>query len=209
MIHCVLSGFDAFGAVGTNPSQQAVERVAAKLTLADGRQVRTRKVILPTACHASWKLLCETIRDIPLGTSEEFGLVLSGFAEKRDQITPECYALNVRHYRIADNQGDKPLRDVIIENGVHALKTTVDLSRLLDRFTQRGLSADISYHAGTFVCNEVYYRALHAWGTDPLCVGIVFIHLPDVANYKNVGDRDPLEHYSSALTEAAKLICGG
>jgi pyroglutamyl-peptidase len=212
MMHCILSGFDPFGGAEANPSQQAVERVGENLTLADGSPVAIRKLVLPTSSNNSWKLLREAVGAIPAG--EPFALVMSGLAETRDAIMPEWYALNVRHYRIADNQGHQPARESIVADGPEALKPTVQLEKLLGRLSGSGLRADISYHAGTFVCNEIYYRALNEWGSDPRCMGIVFIHLPEPGKYKTkvaeqARDVEPLEDYMTALVETCRFICGG
>jgi hypothetical protein len=109
---------------------------------------------------------------------ETFFIVLSGLADSRDRITIERFALNVRQYRIKDNNGHQHDGDAVVNGGPAAIETKVDARRLSRLLNKSGLPADVSNHAGTFVCNEIYYRALHRWQEDPRCAGIIFVHLP-------------------------------
>ena len=36
----------------------------------------------------------------------------------------------------------------------------------------------ISYHAGTFICNEIYYRALEYINNNKLNIKCIFVHIP-------------------------------
>jgi pyrrolidone-carboxylate peptidase len=69
----------------------------------------------------------------------------------------------------------------------------------------------VSYHAGSFICNETYYRALQKWRAEPLCKGVVFVHVPGPENYaalavenggEQLDEQAVLQQYAAALTEA-------
>jgi pyroglutamyl-peptidase len=228
-MHCLFTGFDPFNMAKSNPSQQAVERLGDKLTLADGSEARVHRAVLPTAGDTAWQALEKAVAAIP--AAEPFTLVMCGLAEHREKVSLEWFALNVRDYRIADNRGDQWKHETIVPGAADAFHAKAELTALMLKLEEKGVHACISYHAGTFVCNETYFRALEKWGGDERCAGIVFIHLPSLENYgkwfwpaddaiamAGAGFMAPehwekvreqaLEQYVMVLEEAAKFMCG-
>lgn len=202
----IISGFDAFDGGASNPSQGAVEQLPEHLTSPTGESIQVQKVVLPTCCGSAWEKLQQAIDQTD--SNEKFAVVMSGLADSRDRVTPEWCALNVRHYRIADNQGHQPLSETIIAGGADALTTTIDINSLAARLNDAGVKADVSFHAGTFVCNDTYYRALTHCKNASNCAGVVFIHVPSLENYKKHGEMEPVQEYARALAEAAKFVLG-
>lgn len=85
-----------------------------------------------------------------------------GLAATRKKICLEAIAVNVDY-----EAGGKPRP--IVKRGPLALATRLPLDRLLKKV--RGPVA-ISHHAGTFVCNHLYYHALTRK------IPCVFVHVP-------------------------------
>lgn len=226
---CILTGFDAFDNQPSNPSQQAVELVADKFSLGHRKtQVEVRKATLPTCCAEAWKNLRKIVSKIP--ADEPFALVMAGVATTRDKISLERFALNVRDYRIADNRGHRWPERPIVAGAPDALRSQVSLGKLRERLNELALRAEVSYHAGTFVCNETYYRALNEWASDKRCQGIVFVHLPSPEAYVHVltgvhqfisvnaslnaairlqaaAEATTIQQFALALSETIKFIC--
>ena len=98
-----------------------------------------------------------------------------------------------------------------------SLRTDIDIVQLRERLQQLGLLTEISYHAGTFVCNEIYFKALEKWSSNHDCKGILFTHLPAADNYLlaksasvngTPAQTDAIEDYSLTLQETIRFICG-
>ena len=99
------------------------------------------------------------------------GICLLGLAANRKQISFEHIALNIQHTRFSDNKGNAPHHQTIIHDAPMVLKTTVDIHHIPKYF-------ESSYHAGTFVCNELYYRTLHYFENTSKKTKVCFIHVP-------------------------------
>lgn len=98
-------------------------------------------------------------------------LLMTGLASGRKRISLEAVALNVDH-------DDAPRRHrrwrrSIRAGGPLALAARLPLDALLQGLRKAGIPAAISHHAGTFVCNHLFYEALTAF---PGPCG--FVHVP-------------------------------
>jgi pyroglutamyl-peptidase len=201
-MRCIITGFDAFDNKRSNPSELAVKRLPTRFKPAgSSTELAFQPVILPTCCRKSWQKLKRAVGNIP--RKAKFVLVLSGLADGRDRITVERFGLNMRDYRIPDNSGHQPRGESVVKGGPDALMSEVDVEKLSARLNKAGLPADVSNHAGTYVCNDIYYRALHKWQKNKRCLGVVFVHLPSpelfvpvakaVAKGKKPKPRKPFE----------------
>lgn len=207
----IVTGFNPFGEFRVNPSQEAVYELPDIVKLGqDALEVRVVKLTLPTCCQDAFDLLSKEVESV---LDQPFAIVLSGLADSRDKICLERFALNVRHFRIPDNSGHKWDEEHIHEGAPDALRTRLPLRDIYSHLDAAGFACDISNHAGTYVCNETYYRSLFAWQEHPHCRGIVFVHLPPYESYQHtdpelVDDRPPREIYALALQEIAVFLLG-
>jgi len=90
-----------------------------------------------------------------------------GYAANRKRIEQELVGLNVEHAERPDNDGETPNSRAILKRGPLAY-----------RCDPLPIGAARSFHAGTFLCNQVLYLCLHARATTghPKTVG--FFHVP-------------------------------
>jgi pyroglutamyl-peptidase len=120
----------------------------------------------------------------------------------------EAVALNV-----GGAPEDPPERyHALEEDGPVAYRTPLPLDRLAGGLRAAGIPAQVSYHAGTYLCNAVYYwshylAAQRGLGTLPL-----FVHLPLVPEQLPLRPDAPLSP-SQALpaqesARAIRLLCG-
>ncbi len=169
----LLSGFEPFGGALENPSQQVVQRLAGVwLDAAPGApRVRIEGLVLPVAFGAAAELLEAAIaRHRPR-------LVLAlGLAPGRSEIAIERVALNLCDAPIADNTGAQPIDRPVLDGGAAALFATWPLRAALAALRDAGLPAGLSLSAGSYVCNELFYRLLHALRDAAVPAG--FVHLP-------------------------------
>ncbi len=90
----------------------------------------------------------------------------------------EHVALNVMHARIPDNLGLQPL-NTAIDDGPLSLHSTLPLDQFKEILTNNNYLFYDSYHAGTYVCNDLFYRVMRMHLTIPCG----FIHVPNDAKH--------------------------
>ncbi len=203
----IVTGFNPFGTHAVNPSQEAVIELPDFVKIED-KEVALVKLPLPTCCLDAFQGLATKMAECG---GEPFAIILAGLADSRNKISLERFALNIRYFPIPDNNGHEWDQDHIFPQGADALRTRVNLRDLAQRLGNSGFAVEVSNHAGTYVCNETYYRALFCWQNSPNCCGIIFVHLPPYESYTASGDK-PAEGgaspalYAAALKEIASFL---
>ncbi|MBX2869660.1 MAG: pyroglutamyl-peptidase I [Acidiferrobacterales bacterium] len=168
-------GFEKFGELSCNPSQLVVEQLAREQETYSGSPLITS--VLPTEYVASEKAIKSLIRD-----NHPTIVVGLGVSASRQTICLERFALNIDDVEVADNVGCLRLGERISTTGPAALTTDVDLQPIVAELIDHGIAATISNHAGTYVCNHVYYQALHAIQAEKIDSRCVFVHVPGLGN---------------------------
>ena len=103
-------------------------------------------------------------------------VIALGQAEGRSEITPEKIAINLDHTRIPDNAGKMPNTAAIIQGGPDGLFSTLPIEDMVTAFQKENVPASISYSAGTFVCNHVFYSIQFHCKNKNIRSG--FVHVP-------------------------------
>ncbi len=189
----LITGFDAFGDDDYNPSFEAIKKLPDKIN-----SLQIIKKQLPT------KYIDASLNVIDfLNENNVDYVILCGQAAGRKEITLEKFAVNTMDARIKDNAGYHPKDITILESGAVSYETSLNLSDMESYMNDHGISAKISYHAGTFVCNSTYYNLLHKIHEDNLETQGLFIHVPiiheQVLNYKETYPSVTLEEINEAL----------
>lgn len=165
----LFTGFEAFGGETSNPSAEAVVTLCQQTAPAG---VDWQAIVLPVEFNRSALLLREAI------TQQEPDLVICvGQAGGRTAISLEQVAINLIEARIPDNSGAQPSGEPVIAGAPTAYFATLPIKALKQQLQQQGIPAQISYTAGTYVCNALMYQLLHQLSTVPQCRG-GFIHIP-------------------------------
>lgn len=100
-----------------------------------------------------------------------------GLAGGRYKMTPERIAINVKDGE-PDNNGHTPVDEVIQSQGEDGYLSTLPIRAMVDRLIAEGLPAEISNTAGTYLCNNVMYEALHYGATQRPAMKAGFLHIP-------------------------------
>ncbi|WP_410605047.1 pyroglutamyl-peptidase I [Amycolatopsis sp. lyj-90] len=166
MTSVLLTGFEPFGGERVNPSWQAV-------SLLTGRRRDAVAVELP--CVFSRSLV--TLRDAIDEYRPEL-VICVGQAGGRAGVTPERVAINLIDARIPDNAGSQPVDVPVIPGGPNAYFTTLPVKACVAGIKDAGLPASVSYSAGTYVCNQVFYGLMHLLDNDFPGVRGGFVHVP-------------------------------
>ena len=128
------------------------------------------------------------------------GILSIGQAGGRDAITPELVGINLRYAGIPDNNGCEP-RDVpIVEGGEAAYFSTLPVRKMAEAINASGVTARVSYSAGAFVCNDLFYSLLARFSHSTTRVG--FVHIP----YCKEQNKTPCIEISDAVKGIAAAI---
>ncbi|ASS65783.1 MULTISPECIES: pyroglutamyl-peptidase I [unclassified Paenibacillus] len=172
MIKVLVSGFEPFGGDDVNPTGWLMEKL--KEERLEGVELRT--VLLPV--HF------DECGDRLIGEMDAFkphAVIACGLAKGRTAITPERIAVNVKDVPVrshGDNRGARPSDEPIAEEGPDGLFSTLPVRAMTQRLAELGIPCEISNTAGTYICNNTMYRALHHIRSLGLPVLAGFVHFP-------------------------------
>ena len=164
----IISGFGPFLGHQTNPSElvcQAVDQIRLP-------GVSLKGIVLPVTYRVgAQKLIAEIQAHNP-------DCVISlGLASDRSQIEIEKVALNFRNAKSPDAQGVLAFDEVIDPLLPESFMTSLPYLKFLSEFEAAKIPARLSLSAGSYVCNEVFFRLMSIARTRKMSAG--FIHLPD------------------------------
>jgi pyroglutamyl-peptidase len=165
----LVTGYEPFGDHAVNPSQELAK-------LLDGR--RFGSCAVAAAVLPVHHLEASRHVSLLLGEMAPVAVVHLGLAEGRARLALERAALNVMDYRIPDNAGYRAEGEPCVPGGPAAYFASFPLPEILAALTAEGVPAYVSNTAGTFLCNETFYRTLHEIAMRELAVRAGFVHLP-------------------------------
>ena len=164
----LVTGFTPFGGEQINPSWEAVKRLPERV----GEAVLLKREI-PTEFDAA----CAALRAAMDALRPDAVLAVGQYGGANG-IRVERVAVNLRDARIADNAGRQPTDEPVVTGGPDAYFATIPTRRIVDALRERDIPARLSYSAGTFVCNDLLYCALHESAQGYPAMRCGFIHVP-------------------------------
>ncbi|AZE84828.1 Pyrrolidone-carboxylate peptidase [Pseudomonas orientalis] len=164
----LLTGFEPFDHDVVNPSWEAV-RLLEGVELSDDVRIVARR--LPCAFATAGETLIQLIEEL-----RPVMVIATGLGPGRSDISIERVAINVNDARIPDNLGAQPIDTAVVEGGPAAYFSTLPIKSMVRAVREAGIAASVSQTAGTFVCNQVFYRLQHALAGSAVRSG--FIHVP-------------------------------
>ena len=191
----LVTGFDPFGGESINPSWEAVKLLPHRIG-----SWEIHKLQLPTVFSLAGELAAEEAERL-----EVSAVLCVGQAGGRTALNPEMVAINLRHASIADNCGRQPQDEPVIPGAPNAYFATLPVRRMAERIRAAGLPAAVSYSAGAFVCNDLYYTLRHRFeGTER---GVCFFHVPYLPGQAKEGQFSmPTEQIAEGLRIAIECI---
>ena len=169
MSKIVLTGFKPFLGDPINPS----EIICQNISIPD---VHTQ--VLSVDFHQAFEEL-----KITLQKENPQYVVLLGLASSRAQISLEKVALNWNESEHPDEAGQfiTPSKINLLDDRL-ALMTKFPINEMHDFLLAKKFPVKISFSAGTYVCNNVYYKVLAEFPD----LKTIFIHVP---NFENLGQE--------------------
>ncbi|MBI3536988.1 MAG: pyroglutamyl-peptidase I [Chloroflexi bacterium] len=165
----LLTGFESFGGSKINPSEQVVRALAREKF----SEVELVIAILPVDGARAPEELIRAIE------THQPDVVLSlGEASSRSAISIERVAINLRDDRIPDNAGNQSRDEAIVRDAPAAYFCTLPVRAMLNAARACGVPAELSLSAGSFLCNQIAFTALHFIATKKINARAGFVHLP-------------------------------
>lgn len=192
MSRILLTGFEPFAGRPLNVSAMAVERLSAELPAS-----LLHSVILPVDARRAPQQLAAALQAV----RPEVCLML-GQADGLAALAIERVALNLCDFRIRDNGGQTLCDQPVAPDGPAAYFATLPTRAMLEAALAAGVPAALSLSAGAFLCNMVFYAALHTCASQRLPARCGFVHLPLVPE-QALGERP------TPPTMALETICAG
>ncbi|MBQ5782880.1 MAG: pyroglutamyl-peptidase I [Oscillospiraceae bacterium] len=175
----LVTGFDPFGGQAINPAFEAVKLLPDCI---GGAEIV--KIEIPTVFGK-----CAAKVEEAIEAHMPDCVLCVGQAGGRSSITVEKVAINYADARIADNEGNQPLDCKIVPDGENAYFATLPVKAMVENCRSKGIPANLSFTAGTYVCNDVMYRLLYMTHTKYHHIKGGFIHVPfAVQQVTNYGD---------------------
>ena len=194
----LVTGFDPFGGQSVNPAYEAVSRLPDQIG-----DVQILKAQIPTVYEHGADLLEQLME-----TDAPDSILLVGQAGGRAKISVERVAINIQDASIADNAGNQPVDQPVVEGGPAAYFATIPVKQITRDIQDAGIPCAVSDSAGTFVCNDLMYRMLHYINTHRLSATGGFIHVPFLPEQalSDAVPSMPLDMIIQALQVALKTI---
>ena len=192
----LVTAFEPFNGRDMNPSQLILEQLEAP------KGVTLIKELLPVEFKTTTRVLQERLKE------RQPDIVLSlGQAGNRPEISVERVAINLDNCRssngqkaIADNAGDMPVDEPIVEGAPQAYFSNLPVWDMVKVIQEAGIEAAVSYTAGTYVCNHVMYIVLHEAAANYSGMKAGFIHVPFLP------EQNPTTGYTMELDDMVKGI---
>ena len=187
----LLTAFGPFPGIPVNPSQLLLERLSSNPSLATA--------LLETRYATAGPQVIEAIdRHRP-----DLFLML-GVRSKNPAIALERFALNIDDNATPDAAGIARQHQPIIPGAPAAYETDIDVVALRHALSPCPIPIEISNHAGTYLCNHAYYRALHHIHLSRLKTRALFIHIPLPSDDAVL---NTLDHTLRNVIQQAQQIC--
>lgn len=164
----LISAFESFDGRSINISEEVLK------LLSDDYY----KALIPVSYNKCFCVLKEKINSINPDI-----IICLGEAIKREDITIEKRAINLRNASIPDNEGIKYENEIIIDGRDEYLYSTLPIEAIISNTNIKE-----SNSAGTYVCNNLLYELLNynkSLNNNKLCG---FIHLPRLEKYKSYNE---------------------
>ena len=162
----LITGFQPFGGQSVNPAWEAVKKLPDVL----GDKVLW-KLEIPVTFGGAFDAVEAKAAEIDPDV-----ILCVGQAGGRDAVTPERIAVNLQDASIPDNAGNQPVDLPVVADGANAYFTSLPVKAMAAAARALDIPCRLSCTAGTYVCNDVFYRLLHRYRDTGERVG--FVHVP-------------------------------
>lgn len=144
----LVTGFEPFDGAALNSSWELARRL--------GEDPGVTALQLPCRFASSLQVLDAALRRLRPRV-----VLALGQTPQPDALRFERVAVNWVDARIADNDGLQPIDEPVLPGAPAAHFSTLPLKRMLAATRAAGVPAEISFSAGSYVCNQVFFGLQH------------------------------------------------
>lgn len=189
----LVTGFEPFGGESFNPSAWLLEQIQKDADLSSFCET----LLLPVTFQDAHKPVLEALRNTRYQAWIGFGQ-----AGGRSKIGLERVAINWQETSQPDNSGRKPEPGLLSPGGEQAYFSKGPLDKMKNVLDLAGIPSEISFTAGAYVCNSLYYNTLKAlpprtWG--------LFVHIPYVSQQME-SKTEKIFMHEQVVWQATQLI---
>jgi pyroglutamyl-peptidase len=165
----LVTAFEPFAGESINSSLEAARRMKK----IDFKDTEVHVAELPVDRYRAVELALEHLHSIKPDI-----VIMLGEAGARFRVNPERVAINIDDFRIADNSGNQPKDEPVIDGAPAAYFSTLPIRAITDRIVEAQIPAAISNSAGAYLCNRLFFSVMHAITVEGLGAKAGFMHLP-------------------------------
>ena len=164
----LVTAFEAFHDEPVNPTEDVLRALPSVFS---GAHIVT--ATLPVRYGRAFEVLQEACL-----SHDPDAVIMLGLAKGRTHISLERIAINVASSSIADNAGTIKHEVPLVHDGPPAYFARINIPQTIKALQENNIPAQVSNTAGTYVCNDVFYRLLHAINGAQKPRGVCFVHMP-------------------------------
>ncbi|MCR4873533.1 MAG: pyroglutamyl-peptidase I [Bacteroidales bacterium] len=164
----LLTGFEPFGQESVNPSWEAVKAIP---DMVEGMEVI--KVRLPVTFKGAAVMLEQAVDEFRPDV-----VLCVGQGSGRSEVNIERVAINMADSKKPDNDGYQPEEMPVRAEAPDAYFSNLPVKRLVEALHDAGVPAVVSNSAGAYVCNSVFYTAMHLVHNKYPDMRAGFVHIP-------------------------------
>ena len=176
----LVTGFKPFLGQNVNPSERLAQDLAEEFS------PQVESIILPVEFKSSSDFLFKNKK-----LNEYEHVVLIGQATGRSKVGFEKVALNWVQTEHFDEAGNKPPVGPIDHGSSTAVFSNFPIDRVVQHLKSKSLNVEISFSAGAYVCNDLYFRSVNQHPE----ASIVFVHVPMIEEQIRVNESQAYLKY--------------
>lgn len=186
----LLTGFKPFLGQQLNPSELLATDISKKNNSVES-------IVLPVEFTASFNILKKKLQ------SDQFDyLIMLGQAAGRNKVSLEKIALNWIQTANQDEAGQAPITGKINESEPLAYMSLFPIDSIYQELKAQFLPIEISFSAGAYVCNDLYFRVCSEFKN----LKSVFVHVPLIEEQVLPNQPRPFLKYEEQLKIVSLIV---
>ncbi len=161
----LIYSFEKFHNLKSNPAYDVSKEITEKF---NSKEVKLVQLPVTFDC---WDILETELNSFKPDFILGIGVAMGGIRVRLEKI-----GLNYKHADILDNKGVKFTLEKINPKEKLAYETEVDVLKFSESLKSKGIPNEISFCAGTYICNYAYYNCLHYVNNKK--IKTLFLHVP-------------------------------
>lgn len=193
----VVAGFGRWPEAERNPASQIAEALKPERW----HQCQVIPLVMPVSSAT----LESKVREVLLQHQPDVWIGL-GVNSRLGMIRPEMLGINWRRFRVPDADGAMLDTCTIFDDAPAAYHSALPNERIVHALKAHGIPAQLSFHAGTHLCNQMLYTVCHLASELQMQVRSGFIHVPQTPENIAMSSSEQWHECSMSLAMMVESI---